>query len=385
MSGLADMHLVVVSHKLCWREPGAPTGHATDGGFPMQMHALSELFRRTTLLLPCRAGAAPAGLRPLTGRNVRVVPLPEPRGRGLGRKLRLFMWTRRARSSLDAALRDADAVHSPIPGDIGTVGMLMTRRLGKPLFVRHCGNWENRRTLAERFWRWYLEKYAGGRTVVLATGAGDAPPSNTNPHIHWIFATSLTASQLERAASCRSPDAGGPRVAAVGRLEPGKGMLSLVRALPRLRAARPATSLHIVGSGSRRGALEREVAAHGLGDCVRLHGALPHEGVLAQLRRAHVFCTPTRSEGFPKAVLEAMAFGLPVVGTDLPVLRHLVADRAGVLLPDPDPDAIARALAAATEPTAHERLSRAALETARAYSLERWRDEIGERLRRAWT
>src|SRR5205823_17011 len=44
--------LVVISHKECWPSSQSPTGYATDGGFPFQMQALSELFASTTLLIP---------------------------------------------------------------------------------------------------------------------------------------------------------------------------------------------------------------------------------------------------------------------------------------------------------------------------------------------
>src|SRR5262249_40414766 len=57
------------------------------------------------------------------------------------------------------------------------------------------------------------------------------------------------------------------------------------------------------------------------------------------------FVLPSESEGFPNAVLEAMAAGLPIVASDLPALREIVTDKEdGLLVPSGDPDALARAL-----------------------------------------
>jgi len=97
----------------------------------------------------------------------------------------------------------ADAVHSPIPGDIGTIGFLLAFALRKPLFIRHCGNWLKPSTTAERFWKWFMEKFAGGRQVMLATGGSPGPPSRVNSAIHWIFSTTLSDVELR---SCKGSD-----------------------------------------------------------------------------------------------------------------------------------------------------------------------------------
>ena len=62
------MKLAVFSHKLCWPSAASPSGYATDGGFPLQMQTLSELFDATTLVVPVADHAAVVGEMPLTGR-----------------------------------------------------------------------------------------------------------------------------------------------------------------------------------------------------------------------------------------------------------------------------------------------------------------------------
>ena len=84
------MNLLVISHKETWPDPAAPNGYATVGGFPFQMAAISSLFESTTLAVPIQASALPAGAIPLHGRNIRVLPLAEPAGLGLRRKLGMY-------------------------------------------------------------------------------------------------------------------------------------------------------------------------------------------------------------------------------------------------------------------------------------------------------
>src|SRR6267378_170657 len=197
------MKLVVFSHKPCWSSADSPSGYATDGGFPFQMGALSELFDSTILVVPCSEPLSRVGEIPLGGHELSVAPLSTPMGRGLARKLSLGIWLLRNSPTILRELVKADAVHAAIPGDIGTIGMLLAFALRKPLFVRHCGNWLKPSTTAERFWKWFMEKFAGGRQVMLATGGSPEPPSCVNSAIHWIFSTTLSDAELR---SCKGSD-----------------------------------------------------------------------------------------------------------------------------------------------------------------------------------
>lgn len=70
--------------------------------------------------------------------------------------------------------------------------------------------------------------------------------------------------------------------------------------------------------------LEQHIRSKLLGDRVELLGELDASGVRRALQRAHVFVLPTRAEGLPLAMLEAMAEGRPVVVGDAGAIRSLV-------------------------------------------------------------
>jgi glycosyltransferase involved in cell wall biosynthesis len=106
--------------------------------------------------------------------------------------------------------------------------------------------------------------------------------------------------------------------------------------------------------------------------------------VIRLLQQADIFCYPTASEGFPKAVLEALACGLPVVTTRVSVLPKLIGTGCGLLLEHTNPEALAQAvLACLSDAVRYRTMSARAVETASQYSLERWRDTIGDLLRAA--
>ncbi len=381
------MRLAVVSHKVCWPSAGAAAGFATDGGFPFQMKAIAELFDETRLVVPVDSHRRPAGESPLSGRNLSVVPLERPKGHDLGRKLGLPLWLFKNFSSIYREVRAADAVHTPIPGDIGTIGLLVAMLLGKPLFIRYCGNWAFRRTAAEYFWRWLMERAAGSHTVVLATGGGAEPPSRRNANIRWIFSTSLRESELRRFGAVRhrpSPD--GPCLIIAARQERAKGTGAVIEALTMLGNEYPGISLDVVGDGEALPEFRLLAESLGVAHRVRFHGKLDHSGVMQLLGKADLFCFPTTSsEGFPKAVLEALACGLPVITTRVSVLGDLIGAGGGVLLDAATASEVARGVRSClSDQQRYREISAAAVRTAADYSLERWRDTIASFLTPGW-
>jgi glycosyltransferase involved in cell wall biosynthesis len=364
--------------------PGS-ADYATDGGFPFQMRALSELFDETILVMPCApVQCSAAGEVPLTGSGLSVVPLTMPTGSDVVRKLRFPMWTLRNAPALLRAVWRADAVHAPIPGDIGTIGIALAVLLRKPLFVRYCGNWMETHTAAERCWKALMERLTGRRHVMFATGGGPMPPSARNVAAKWIFATTLTESDLQTARRVRtSPQ--GARLIIVGRQEPEKGAATLIRALAIVRRRVPACAVDVVGDGPAIDGLRSLAASLRVDDAVRFHGRVDHDVVLQLLRDADIFCFPTATEGFPKVVIEALACGLPVVTSRVSVLPHLLRSGAGAIVDPMTPEALAAEIERClTDQARYRAMSAAAVRVAAEYSLEKWRDVIGGALEEAW-
>jgi GalNAc-alpha-(1->4)-GalNAc-alpha-(1->3)-diNAcBac-PP-undecaprenol alpha-1,4-N-acetyl-D-galactosaminyltransferase len=134
-----------------------------------------------------------------------------------------------------------------------------------------------------------------------------------------------------------------PFIASVGRLEQGKGFDVLLDAFARVAPRHPEWALVVLGEGPERESLLAQAEALGVADRVLLAGVGDAAGLYA---RAGMFATATRLEGFPNALLEAMASGLPVVATDCHSgPREIVRDGVdGYLVPVDDAAAFATAL-----------------------------------------
>jgi glycosyltransferase involved in cell wall biosynthesis len=138
----------------------------------------------------------------------------------------------------------------------------------------------------------------------------------------------------------------------VGRIEPAKGTLDLLKAAPAVLRSRPGARIVIVGDGGESprytSLVRRRVAALG---GVLLAGPTPDARAL--MGWFDVLAVPSRTEAFGSVAAEALAAGTPVVASDVGGIReYLRGSPAGALVPPGDPPALAAALKASLDASA---------------------------------
>ncbi len=189
----------------------------------------------------------------------------------------------------------------------------------------------------------------------------------------------------DRPALARAVADGPVALLAVGAVVPRKGYDVLVAALAALTEL--PWRLTIAGDTGRDVAaalrLVDDIAAHGLSDRITLSGAVSAERLAGLYANADLFVLPSRHEGYGMAFAEALAHGLPVVGTTAGAIPETVPAEAGMLVPPGDAAALAAALQRLIENKA-ERSRLAAGARAVAARLPTWRASA-ERFARAIT
>lgn len=150
------------------------------------------------------------------------------------------------------------------------------------------------------------------------------------------------------------PDRGAPvlRVLFAGRLAAQKNVARLLAAV---ELATAPIELVLVGEGEQRAELQDLARGSRLAAPITFTGALPRDALLDQMRQADVLVLPSDREGMPLVALEAMAAGLPVLATDVPGNRELLAGCGGLVGAD------AGSLAAALDLFAADRPGRVAM------------------------
>jgi len=133
-----------------------------------------------------------------------------------------------------------------------------------------------------------------------------------------------------------------PRLLFVGRIVYQKGLDLLFDALGQLKDL--PWQLDLVGDGPRVSHLKEQAASLGLADKIRFLGWLSRAELPKTYQQANLFVYPSRHEGMPNAVLEAMASGLPVLATRIAGNEELVSADTGVLVAPEDAAALQAAL-----------------------------------------
>ncbi|RME05134.1 MAG: glycosyltransferase family 4 protein [Planctomycetota bacterium] len=166
-----------------------------------------------------------------------------------------------------------------------------------------------------------------------------------------------------------------PRILFVGDLEERKGVETLLQAAEILFRRGRNFYFDFVGEGRLRYVLEGIVARQGWRERVRFWGALPPAEVAGMLARARVFALPSWSEGCPVAAMEALAAGVPVVGTRIGGFYQIVEEgRNGILVPLRDPEALADGIERALS------LFPNSVSSTRVYSVEAWGEFLWQNL-----
>jgi glycosyltransferase involved in cell wall biosynthesis len=159
-------------------------------------------------------------------------------------------------------------------------------------------------------------------------------------------------------------------VTCVAEFTPAKNHAQLLAAWPEVVRQAPQAHLLLVGDGQLRVDIERKALERAVPN-VQFLGF--RRDIPALLAGSDVFVLPSRREGLPRSVLEALAAGVPVVATDVRGNRDLVEDgKRGFLVPVGDAPGLARALLTlARDEALRRRMGKEGQATARDYALNR--------------
>ena len=299
-------------------------------------HALADAGHEVTVLTSGAAGLAALE----TARGVRVVRLPALRRARHGSntiEMGAFLACALARAKSVATQSGAQGVVAFFSLPCGPVAWRLGASLGLPYVVSLRGGdvpgfdaavaWVHR--LATPLRRTVLR---GARAVIANSASLGALAERADPIRVQVIPNGVDT-ELFAPATTPGRAAGGPlRVVFVGRLTAQKNVELLLRELAGLGSA-PAR-LDIVGDGPERSRLQALASRLGLADRVAWHGWRDKREIAGIHRDCDCLVNPSRFEGMPNAVLEAMAAGLPVVASDIGGNNELVRDGdTGYLFP----------------------------------------------------
>ena len=208
----------------------------------------------------------------------------------------------------------ADHLHLRCPGNIGLIACFLQIFFPKkPKTVKYAGNWDPE---AVQPWSYNLQKWILGNTFltrnmkVLVYGEWPGQTENIKP----FFTASFSEAEIDTVKEkiFKPPF----NFIFVGNLVPGKNPLLAVKIVEELRNSGFDVNLEIYGAGTEIQLLEVYCKKNSLEAFVSLKGNRPLQELKEAYQKAHFLILPSQSEGWPKAVAEAMFFGcIPITTT----------------------------------------------------------------------
>jgi glycosyltransferase involved in cell wall biosynthesis len=259
--------------------------------------------------------------------------------------------------------------------------LTLAATLGLKLPIIACEHTDPRQGTLRPVWQWLRRLFypRAAALVVLTESVRCWAERLVERKAVYVIPNSIPAAAIQHNGARHARDSGGT-ISAMGRLVALKGFDMLLEAFSRCADKHRDWSLIILGEGAERSRLENLARELGIADRVRMPG-LMHDPFRI-LRETDLFVLSSRREGFPMALVEAMACGLPVIAADCPSgPRDIIRDGVdGVLVPPSDVDALTAAMdRLMTDQVERQRLGAKAPEVTERFSIdkvmEKW-DEV---------
>lgn len=373
--------LLIISHVIHYRYAGRLHAYAA---YAREIDLWADLFPQVLIASPLRDERPPGDCAPFERSNVSIDPQPETGGTTASAKAWQVLRVPYLVYRLLRSVAGADAIHVRCPGNLGLLGALVAPLGGVPVVAKYAGNWIGypgepwslrfqRAVLRSRWWR--------GPVTVYGEWPGQPE------HVVPFFTSVMTGAQVARARGVAARRRLGAclRLLYVGRLAPNKNVDVLVEALAELRGRGLPVECAIVGDGPARANLELLVAERGMAEWVRFVGAIPFDEVQRWYEWGDVLVLASDAEGWPKAIAEAMAYGLVCIGADRGFIPRMLSDGRGILVQPGDRVGLVDAIVAVmARPDQHLDMGARAAVWAHRYSLEGLRAAIGELLSERW-
>jgi glycosyltransferase involved in cell wall biosynthesis len=373
--------LLIVSSAIHYAHNGRLFSYAP---YVREIDLWADLFPELVIAAPCRESEPPPDCAPFSRSNISIRAQKETGGNALGAKLKQVLTLPALIYGLSQAMRRADAIHVRCPGNLGLLGVALAPLFSRRVVAKYAGQWTGypgepatwrwqRALLKSRWWRGPVTVY------------GDWP--NQPSHVVPFFTSVMNERQTERAAAAarrRTMDINerrALRILFVGRLSVAKNVDVILEAVARLKHHPVRIECDIVGEGPERNRLEKYSDELRIRDRVNFAGGVEFDQALDYYERADALALVSETEGWPKAIAEAMAFGLICIGSNRGLIPVMLGEGRGIVIPPGDAEALTSALQDILDNAGrYKEMRERASEWAGHYSLEGLKQALGELL-----
>ena len=319
------MKLLIISHTEHYRKGGIIVGW---GPTIRELNFLATLFDEVVHVATLYDDPAPDSSLPYDSDKIRFSPVPPSGGDRLVDKLSILVQYPRYLWTIFKEMRGVDVVHIRCPANISLLAVLLITLLPWPRrrWTKYAGNWNprGREAFSYSLQRWWLNKGLQ-RGVVTVNGRWPDQPA----HVHSFYNPCLTEEELvDGAAHTANKALSRPlRLLYVGRLETAKGVRRILDIAAKLHDMKIPVQVDLVGDGPEKPSFEAYAAEQNIEEMITFHGWVPRHQLGPIYTQAHLMLFPSSSsEGWPKVLSEAMAYGVVPITSDISSIPQYLED-----------------------------------------------------------
>jgi len=323
------MKLAIISHTPHYQNKGKISGW---GSTVREVNHLLKLFDEIYHIAPLHSEESPDSSIEYQSDKIKFISLKPYGGEDIRQKFSILFTAPYNLKKINSVLKKFDRedwVQFRAPTAMGLYVLPFLKIMNKSkLWVKYAGNWKMEDPpLSYRFQKWWLENnYQGSKVTINGYWEGQ------KEHILDFQNPCFDKEELDRAGKIGADKNFGGKLTLcfAGSLTPNKGVDILLDALKLTEAKNEIEKMIFAGDGSERKKYEK--AASEINMKITFKGLLSRSELEKVYEKSHIIVLPSQSEGFPKVIAEAAAFGCVPVVSDVSSISQYFDETKSFLL-----------------------------------------------------
>ena len=321
------MKLTIISHTPHYKNNGLIFGW---GPTVREINHLRSVFDKIYHVAPLYKGVHPDSFIKYDNQNIKFIPIMQYGGPSFKKKIQIILTFPSNLFIIHKVCKNTDWIQFRSPTSIGLYVLPYLKFFNKKKYwVKYAGNWNQKKPPISYFLQKFWLKYIAKETKVTVNGKWE----KQRKHIYSFENPCFSKNELNKANFIKKTKIYSEKVKIcfVGTLEKGKGAHLLLDALEMSKQNHMIQKVYIVGDGIDKGKIKSS-SKKLVGFDVKVTGSLSREKLDQIYSKCHILILPSKSEGFPKVIAEAMSFGCVPIVTNVGSIGQYINETNGVLL-----------------------------------------------------
>ena len=320
------MKLAIISHTPHFKNNGIILGW---GPTVREISHLINIFDKIYHIAPLYEGPSSDSYIEYNN-NIEFVPIVPSGGSTFKKKINIILTFPSNLSIIHKICKKTDWIQFRSPTNLGLYVLPYLKIFNKKKYwVKYAGNWNQANPPISYFLQRFWLKYIINQTQVTVNGKWNNQRKNINSFENPCFSKEelIEAKKVKKAKIFSEK----VEICFVGAFEKGKGINLLIEALKVTKHYSMIRKIYLAGDGNEKEKVKLSIKKLNQFE-IDITGPLSRERLNEIYSRCHIIILPSKSEGFPKVIAEAISYGCVPIVTNVGSISHYINENNGVLL-----------------------------------------------------